>query len=68
MALFFQWVGYAFQLGELNLQFLLCYFIITPNLTRVGSGDSIWHRFSIISIMWLLDPKYGKGLVEPRRK
>lgn len=41
--------------------------MITPNLTRVGGGDSIWHRFSIISIMWLFDPKYGKGLVEPRR-
>lgn len=41
--------------------------MITPNLTRVGGGDSIWHRFSIISIMWLFDPKYGKRLVEPRR-
>jgi len=41
---------------------------ITPSPKRIGSGDSTWHGFSLINIMWLRVPKYGIELMEIGRR
>jgi len=41
---------------------------ITPSPKRIGNGDSTWHGFSLINIMWLRVPKYGIELMEIGRR